>query len=64
MPFRGHRRLRSNELANLIRDPLDTDFSGQPSAEDVVAEIGLVLAIVLGIALAIDTVLVALHVLP
>ena len=60
-------RLRSNEFSKAVRRPLDLaaeDTSGQHGADDVLAEIGLVLVVVLGIILAINAVLIALHVTP
>lgn len=60
-------RARPDEFAKPVRRPLDqsgTDISGHPRAEDILGEIGLVLVIVLGAVLAINAMLVSLHVSP
>lgn len=60
-------RTRPDELAKSVHRPLDpsgVDIPGHPSAEDVLGEIGIVLVIVLGAVLAVNAVLISLHVSP
>lgn len=62
-PSRPH----SSELSKAVRRPLDLaadDDSGQHGADDVLAEIGLVLVVVLGVILAVNAVLISLHITP
>jgi len=59
--------LRSNELAEAGHAPLDLSaesLSGQPAAEDVLAEIGLILIVVLGVVIAVNAALISLHIAP
>jgi hypothetical protein len=59
--------LRSNEFAETAHTSLDLSaesLSAQPAADDVLAEIGLVLVVVLGIVLAVNAVLISLHITP
>ncbi|HEY3636854.1 MAG TPA: hypothetical protein VGK90_01790 [Rhizomicrobium sp.] len=60
-PFRSR---SANRAEAAPREESVPGFSGQNSADDVLAEIGLVLVVVLGVVLAINAVLISLHVAP
>jgi hypothetical protein len=60
-------RTRPDEFATPVDDsfvPSSVDISQHPSVEDVLGEVGLVLVVFLGIVLAINAVLIALHISP
>lgn len=60
-------RARPHEFARTARsrfDPSGADTSGHPDVEDILGEIGLILVVILGTVLAINAVLISLHIAP